>query len=156
MEIEDTSSNQVFHIIVFVQNTKDIHQLIKNGIEKIISSIKISDPFVIENIISIGKKLIAHNELQNISIYTRDKNYNKTLPYTNASLKITYPSGFELDIPNTTISTDENGRFYYEWMIPANAVFGKYTISATTNKEGYSGSTNSIFFYIIDKKKKFR
>lgn len=152
LEIEDTLSNQVFHIIIFIQNTKDIHQLIKSGIEKIISSIKISEPFVIENSISIGKKLVPHNELQNISIHTRDKNYNKTLPYTNASIKITYPSGFELDIPNT-IATNENGRLHYEWTIPENAVSGKYLISVTTDKENYTGSTSSNFFYVGYKEK---
>ena len=153
LEVEDTPSNQVFHFIIFVEDTKNIHQLIKSGIEKIISSIKISDPFVIENVLSVGKKLIAPSEVQNISIYTMDKYYNKTLPYTDVSITVTYPSGFELDIPNT-ISTDENGRFYYEWTIPENAVFGKYTISATTDKEDYTGSAGSIFFYVIDKKEK--
>jgi hypothetical protein len=153
LEIEDTQlSNQVFHMIIFVQNTKDIDQLIKNEMEKIISSIKISDPFVIENSISIGKKLVHHNELQNISIHTRDKNYNKTLPYTNASIKITYPSGFELDIPNAS-ATDENGRLYYEWTIPENVVSGKYVISVTTDKENYTGSTASNFFYVGYKEK---
>jgi LEA14-like dessication related protein len=153
LEVEDISSNQVFHILIFVQDTKNMNQLIKKETDKIISSIKVLDPFVIENVLSVGKKLVPPNELQNISIYTRDKYYNKTLPYTAVSIKITYPFGFELDIPNT-ISTNENGRFYYEWTIPANAVFGKYTISATTHKEDYSMSTNSIFFYVIDKKEK--
>ena len=153
LEVEDTPSNQVFHILIFVQDTKNIDQFITSGIEKIISSFKISKPFVIENILSIDKNLIAHNEVQNISIYTIDKYYNKTLPYTNAFIKITYPTGFELDIPNTTISTDENGRFYYEWAIPENAVSGKYIISVTTDKENYTGSTESNFFYVAYKEK---
>jgi hypothetical protein len=81
-----------------------------------------------------------------------DKYYNKTLPFTDVSIKITYPSGFKLDIPNN-ISTDENGRFYHEWIIPENAVSGKYIISVMTDKEKYTGSTTSIFFYIEYKEK---
>lgn len=122
-------------------------------LRKLYHLLKFLKPFIIENVLSVGKKLIAPNEVQNISIYTMDKYYTKILPYTNVSIKITYPSGFELDTPST-ISTNENGIFYYEWMIPVNAVFGKYIISATTDKEDYNGSTNSIFFYVIDKKEK--
>jgi hypothetical protein len=147
LEIEDTPSNQVFHILIFVEDTKNIHQLIKNGIEEIISSIKISKPFVIENVLTVGKKLIDHNELQNVSIYTMDKYYNKILPYTNVSIKITYPSGFVLDIPNT-ISTNENGRFYYEWIIPADATSGKYIITTTINKENYTKPTTTSKFFL--------
>lgn len=139
---------KIFNIVVFVDdNQKKTIATTTDEIDKIISSIKFFNPSIIDTSLEVEKDSVRLGERQNLTIHTIDKYTNQTLPYTNVTFKINYPSGFVLDIPYQLI-TDKSGKISYEWIIPKNSQIGDYTISVNPEKENYRNFTQSTYFNI--------